>query len=146
MKKAIFTLFASVCFVGFAISGELPRGTFELKDVSEAKAKAATSKKLIAYLYTKKDTTCPLCVNAVEEYVDTVKSKAVLVYVDREGMVSPSLPESVKKALAAGTYIPRMVVTDAGGENVVASIRYEDFKADSDKALRAFKKELRAKK
>ena len=148
--KNILTRCLLVISFGLCLAngGDLPRGTFELKDLEQAKAKAVETKKLIAYLYTDKNTTCPLCQNAANEFVDGVKGKAVLVYLPSEQGKTywASLSEELQKTLTAGKYIPKMAVTDATSGAVVASINYDAFKEDESKAMRAFKKAMSAAK
>lgn len=143
--------------LAFALAGlaqaeqKFPRGTFEFKDLDKAKAEAATEKKPIAFLLTDKNTTCPLCQNAASEFLDVVKSKAVIVYVSSAGNQSEwnttwgALPEVAKKGLQAGKKIPKIAVTDAGVANLIASIDYDTHTKD-DKALREFKKALKPAK
>lgn len=127
---------------------DLPRGTYELKDLEQAKAKALASKKWIAYLYTDKDTDCPLCQDAASEFVDAVGNKAVLVYLPspQNKTFWNGLSEEMRQALSVGRMIPTMVVTHPENGSIVSSIHYESFKEDGNKALRAFKKALTADK
>lgn len=142
------------CFLAISLclsvvhGGDLPRGTFEFKDLDQAKAKAIETKKWIAYLYTDKDTSCSLCQNAVNEFVDGVKGKAVLVYLpsNQDKTYWAGLSADLKKALGAGKYIPKMAVTDPSSGAVVASINYDALKEDDSKAMRSFKKSLSAAK
>jgi bacterioferritin-associated ferredoxin len=124
---------------------QLPRGSFEFADLEKAKAQAVKEKKEIAFLYTDKTSTCGLCQNAAAEFMDAVKSKAIIVYVNSKdrSRVWKQLPAAVRTALTPGRYIPKMAVTDASGEKVSASILYDDYKKDSRQVIRAFKKDLR---
>ena len=125
---------------------DFPRGTFEMADLEKAKAHATTEKKALAFIYTDKFTTCGLCQIAADAYIDAVKSKAVIVYVDSTANKTwwMKLPEPVRKALLPGKFIPKIVVTDATGSKVTASLNYEAYKADDSKAIRGLKKAMRA--
>jgi hypothetical protein len=149
MKKYLVqSLFLMTLGLSLAYGGDLPRGTFEFKDLEQAKAKAIESQKWIAYLYTEKNTTCPLCQHAADEFVDGVKGKAVLVYLpsDQSKTYWAKLSDELQKALRPGKFIPKMAVVDATSGAVVASINYDALKQDEDKAMRAFKKTLSAAK
>jgi hypothetical protein len=126
---------------------DLPRGSFDFAGVSEAKKAAIADKKAIAYLYTAKDSNCGLCNHTADEFLKAVRSKAVIVHL--ESTMSQDywakLPEAVQKLLSVGKYIPKMVVTKDDGVTVIASINYDQFKADENDSIREFKKKLRAK-
>lgn len=126
---------------------EFPRGTFQLKDLDKAKAEAAAEKKPIAFIYTDKNTTCPLCQGAADEFLDATKSKAVIVYVDSPSTTTiwPTLPDAVKKGLEAGKFIPKIAVTDASASKLITSLNYDTYKADN-KTVRDLKKALKPEK
>lgn len=143
-----YTLLALLGFVSLAqAEQEFPRGTFQLKDLEKAKAEAAASKKPIAFIYTDKNTTCPLCQGAADEFLDATKSKAVIVYVDSPSTTSvwPTLPSAVKKGLEAGKFIPKIAITDASTENLITSLNYDTYKQDN-KTVRDLKKALKPAK
>ena len=125
---------------------EFPRGSFEMADLDKAKALAAAEKKDVAFVYTDKTTTCGLCQGATAAYIDAVKSKAVIVYVDSKANATwwKKLPEPVRKALTPGKFIPKIAVTDSAVSKVSASLIYEDYEKDDRKAIREFKKAMKA--
>ncbi|QJE95365.1 hypothetical protein [Luteolibacter luteus] len=143
-----FTLLA---LLGLSVSAhaeqEFPRGTFQLKDLDKAKAEAAAAKKPLAFIYTDKNTTCPLCQGAADEFLDATKSKAVIVYVDSPSTptIWPTLPDAVKKGLEAGKFIPKIAVTDASAEKLITSLNYDAYKQDN-KTVRDLKKALKPEK
>jgi hypothetical protein len=145
--KFIVSFVASLMIAATASADtEFPRGSFEMADLDKAKASAATQKKAIAFIYTDKTTTCGLCQGAAAAYIDAVKSKTVIVYVDSKANETwwSKLPEPVRKALTAGEFIPKIAVTDATASKVSASLTYEAYKADNSKAIRGLKKAMRA--
>lgn len=123
-----------------------PRGSFEMADLDKAKAQATAEKKDIAFIYTDKTTTCGLCQGAAAAYIDAVKSKTVIVYVDSKAtpVLWPKLPESVRQAFTPGKFIPKIAVTDASASKVSASLTYESYKEDDRKAIRCLKKAMKA--
>lgn len=145
--KVITTLVVSLIFAAIASAEtEFPRGTFEIADLEQAKSSAVSIKKDLAFIYTDKATSCGLCQNAVAEYIDAVKSQAVIVHLDAKGMkaIWQRLPPVVQTGLKPGEYIPKIVVTDATATKLVASLICEDYKADTRKTIRELKKALRA--
>lgn len=127
---------------------EFPRGTLEAPELTKAKETAKAEKKLVAYLLTEKNTTCPLCQGASAEFIKLVKSKAVIVYLDSSKMASywGTVPDSVRTELSKGKIIPKMVVTESDGTTVAAKIGYEAYAADERAALKEFKKGLKEEK
>ncbi len=98
-------------------------------------------KKDLAFIYTDKATTCGLCQGAAAAFIDAVKSKTVIVYVDSTANQTwwPKLPEPVRQALTPGKFIPKIVVTDPTAAKVTASLTYEAYKEDDRKAIRGLK-------
>jgi hypothetical protein len=145
--KSIASLVVTLLLVATASADtEFPRGSFEMADLEKAKAVATTEKKDIAFIYTDKLSTCGLCQGAAAAYIDAVKSKTVIVYVDSPATHTwwPKLPEPVRQALTPGKFIPKIVVTDATASKVSASLTYEAYKADDRKAIRGLKKAMKA--
>ncbi len=135
-------------FLAASASAEtkFPRGSFEMADFEKAKAHAAAEKKELAFIYTDKATTCGLCQVAAAAYIDAVKSKTVIVYVDSTASDKwwSKLPESVRQAFTGGKFIPQIAVTDAAASKVSASLSYETYKEDNRKSIRALKKAMKA--
>ena len=145
--KRIISLAISLVFVAAVhAETEFPRGTFEIADLEKAKSLATTEKKDIAFIYTDKNSTCPLCQGAAAAYIDAVKSKTVIVYLDAKGTNQwwASLPKSVRDALTPGKFIPKIVVTDPTVSKVSGSLTYETYKEDDRKAIRGLKKAMKA--
>jgi hypothetical protein len=145
--KHLLTVILLSLVVGTAFADtKFPKGTFEPKDLEKAKAEAATAKKTIAFVYTDKTTSCPLCQGAAAAFIDAVKSKSVIVYVNTKDQAAnfSVLPKPIQESLrGGGKFIPKMVVTDATAETPTASISYEAYKVDERKSLREFKKALK---
>ena len=143
MKKYLAPiLFATL--VGFSQADtKFPKGTLEVKDLEKAKAQATAAKKSIAFILTDKKTTCPLCQGAAAVFIDAVKSKSVIIYVESDQASQASLPSIVLAAMnGGGNHIPKVVVTDAAVESATATITYDTYKADERKSLKEFKKAL----
>lgn len=142
----VLIIFASLLLAPLATAEiKFPRGTFEYAQLSEAKEKAATSEKHIAYVYTDKNTTCGLCVSATDEFLKAMRTSAIIVHLNSKVSKDywSALPGGVREALTKGKFIPKMVVTSADGETVLGSITYEEFRSDGQGAIRDLKKKLR---
>lgn len=146
MKKLIYLVMAAAITASALAETKFPRGSFQSGELEKAKEQAASSKKRIAFIYTEKNSTCSLCQNAAEAYIDAVKSKTVIVYLDSKNGAAywANLSEPVRKSLGVGKFIPKIVVTDATAETVIASLTYEEFANDSKASIRKMKKEMRA--
>lgn len=145
--KLITSILASLTLASLVhAETKFPRGSFEVAELAKAKEQAAKDGRDLAFILTDKATSCGLCQGAAEAFIDAVKSKAVIVYVASkdDGSAWKMVPASVKKALGKGKFIPTMAVTDATGENVSASIIYEEYQKDSRKAIRDLKKSLKS--
>lgn len=145
--KSLISFAASLILAAAASADtDFPRGSFEVADLDKAKALATAEKKDIAFIYTDKTSTCGLCQAAAAAYIDAVKSKTVIIYVDSKATQAlwPKLPEPVRKALTPGEFIPKIVVTDASAAKVSASLTYEAYEADDSKAIRGLKKAMKA--
>lgn len=147
MKKLIYLFMTVAITVTAFAETKFPRGTFQSSELDKAKEQAASTKKGIAFIYTNKDTTCGLSLNAAAAFIDAVKSKTVIVYLDSSNSAPywANLSPPVREGLIAGKFIPKIVVTDATGENVIAALTYEEFKTDSRGSIRKMKKDMRAK-
>ncbi|MFD0894531.1 hypothetical protein KBB96_06075 [Luteolibacter ambystomatis] len=148
MKTKLSLLFQLVLTSGVFAAGavvDLPRGTIEGADFAKAQELATTEKKNIAYIYTDKATTCPLCEGASNEFIKSVRSKSVFVYLDSKAASTywGKLPAPVRDTIAKSKIIPIMVVTSADGKTVLSSINYETYAKDTKASLRDFKKPLK---
>lgn len=142
------TLLVTLAFAGLAhADSKLPRGTFGFKDLEKAKVEAAAKSKPIAFVFSDKDTTCPICQDATSELIDMVKSKAVVVFVNAPdtNAGSTEIPEAARKGLMQGTVMPKIALTDSGVTKLIASTNYETYSKD-EKAMREFKKALKPAK
>ncbi len=130
---------------GASADTKFPRDSFVMADFEKAKAEATAESKPLALIYTDKATTCGLCQGAAAAFIDAVKSKAVVVYLDSEASKTwwSKISDPVQKALKDGKFIPKIVVTDATGTKVSASLTYETYKKDERDAIRGLKKALK---
>jgi hypothetical protein len=122
---------------------DLPKHVRNLDQLAEARAEAETEGKSLGFLFTDKNTTCGLCRRASLAFVDELEKKAVIVYVSTADW--KQWPKEVQKASAddKGKYIPKMFLFSPDLTTLRASVNYDDFKADGDKAIKQAKKALK---
>lgn len=145
--KAIFSLTVSLILAAVASADTaFPRGSFELADIEKAKAQATAEKKDLAFIYTDKSSTCGLCQGAASAFIDAVKSKTIIIYVDSKDYkaVWPKLPEAVRQGFTPGKFIPKIAITDASASKLTTSLTYEAYKEDDRKSIRGLKKAMKA--
>ncbi|MFA6033720.1 MAG: hypothetical protein WC889_12540 [Myxococcota bacterium] len=95
----------------------------------EAKAKAARNSLAVAIIYTNEKTDCPKNKRASLAAADRLSDLAVVVYADSDNDDWGKLPKLVQTALKskeAGSYIPKVVVTDAKVKKVIVVVPYAD--------------------
>ncbi len=138
IKQSILVLLFAV--PGLALAGiKIPSKVFDLETLEEAKTEAAAKGKPIAFLYTDKDSTCPLCNAASMTMMKELGNKTVMIYVRSAN----GLPLPVMKALEPGKFIPKIAVMDAKLEKSLGMVTYEAVKADSRKAFRDVEKAIK---
>jgi hypothetical protein len=137
-SKRLLILVLSIPMVALA-GFKLPSKVFEVEELEKAQVEAAAKGKPIAFLFSNKDTTCPLCSDASATMIRELGSKTVMVYVRNVS----GLPESVVKALTPGQYIPKIAVLDDKLESSLGTVTYEAVKSDSRAAFRDIEKAIR---
>ncbi|MDT8389663.1 MAG: hypothetical protein RRC34_04040 [Lentisphaeria bacterium] len=127
-----------------ALAGiNLPRDTFETSELDKAKAEARAKNRPIAFLYTDKNSTCPLCDGVGRTMIDELGRGTVLVYVPKMGDV----PENVAATLASrGKFIPKVAIFDPDVEKSIGLVTYEDVKEKGSGAFKDLKKAMREAK
>ncbi|MDZ4403799.1 hypothetical protein [Prosthecobacter sp.] len=137
-SKRLLILVLSIPAVALA-GFKLPSKIFEVGDLEKAQVEAAAKGKPIAFLFSNKDSTCPLCSDASSTMIRELGSKTVMVYVRNV----TGLPQSVIKALTPGQYIPKIAVLDDRLETTLGTVTYEAVKSDSRAAFREVEKAIR---
>ena len=114
-----------------------PASSFEVSALDEAKAAAAKKNQPIAFVYTDKNTTCPLCQGATTSILQEFRSSAVIVYVKDINRA----PRKVGKVLSSkGKYIPKVALFDADLSKDFGMVTYEEIKSEGERPLRELKK------
>lgn len=123
-----------------AISGfKVPSKIYQVSELEKAKIEAAAKGKPISFLYSDKDSTCPLCSSASEVMIKELSNKTVMVY----ARTTSDLPPQVIKALEPGRFIPKVAILDPTLETSLGTVTYESVSEDPDKAFRAVEKAIR---
>ena len=138
MKSII--LFYMMCMSVTYGAIELPKGSFQITELEEAKKEAKEKKRPIAFVYTNVNTSCGLCKRATYLMFKEFKRKAIFVYVkDRN-----NCPENVKNTLKSkGKYIPKLAVYNHDLSRDLGLVIYEDIKAQGDDAFKPLVKVIR---
>jgi len=136
----LILLATSICYGGGL---KLPSNSFEISEIDAAKEKANAKGYPIAFLYTNKESTCPLCNGASELIIKELKSSTILVYVRNKN----DMPKNVAKTLSKrGKFIPKVAVYDSAIEEELGLVIYEEIKKDGGDAFDGLKKIIRAYK
>lgn len=137
MKKAIAITTLVLACVSTAFAG------FTERKLESAQKKASSSNKKIAFVFYQDYylPNCPKCVQTVNANNNAIKkaiprSSVVMVEIEKGDKDMDKLPSGV----SAQGKLPRIIVTDASGEKVVAKI---DGAPDRDKA-KAFQEEVKS--
>ena len=140
MKKRwtmiIVLIVTSSVFAGF----KLPRRSYTIDQLEEAKEKSETTGKPIAFLYSNKNTTCPLAEDASTAMIKALKLRTIIVYLEDWN----AAPENVKQALKKrGKYIPRIVVFNSKVDEELGLVTYTEVKTKGRKAFKDLLKKIR---
>lgn len=112
---------ASLVLAGFT----LPPHVYTVSKLKQAKAAAQAQNRALLFIFSDKNTTCPLCRDASTDVINGFKNRAVIVYVANTEF--GKLPGLVVKAFdspEAGEYIPKTVIVDPYVQDVIAIIPY----------------------
>lgn len=119
---------------------KLPSNIYLITELEDAQKKASEDGKPIAFLYTNKDSTCGLCQRAGELILKELKSRTVMVYLEKP----KECPANVWQALSReGKYIPKVAVFNAGLTEEIGVVIYENIKREEKKAFKEIKKAIR---
>jgi len=122
---------------------KLPSNSFEISEIDAAKTKAEEKGYPIAFLYTDKESTCPLCNGASALIIKELKSSTILIYVNNK----KDMPKNVSKTLSKrGKYIPKVAIYNSSIKEELGLVTYEEIKKDGDDAFKEIKKIIRAYK
>ena len=125
-KLGIVSLVVLSLALDAAAAFKLPKSVYRVNNLEDASTEAESKGKAITFIYTDENSTCGLCDSASLNLIEQLDKKTVVVYADCSKDLS-LLPSAVQKALsqpAAGRYIPKTVIVDAGMTNVLAVVPY----------------------
>jgi hypothetical protein len=131
---------------------EFPKGTHVLAQLDQAKAEAAATKRPIAFIIADEASTTAREIRVTNEFLDVLKSKAVIVYasVDQADKdEQPHLPPMVYEAATKATRrrLPIVILTDDTVSKELAAVAYgmhvKRETIDLDETVRFLKKKLR---
>jgi hypothetical protein len=138
-----------LCLGAFAISEAAgrapkpPKGVFTVDTYAEAKSKAASEDKLLVYMWSELESSCPKCSAGTDAAIKAYKSNKGTILVFGEGKDTSHAPASLRGALGEatkkGNAIPIVIIVDPKTEKMLASASYAQFAEDD----RVFKKLLK---
>ena len=147
--KALMILLMSVCAVSISTAAEkapkAPRGAYTPETYAEAKTKAVAEKKLIAYMWSEMDSTCPMCQAGTESALKAFKSNKKYILVFGQGTSTTHAPASLQQPLndavaKVGNMIPVVMIVDPASEKLLATACYKQFAKD-DRIWKKIQKE-----
>lgn len=122
---------------------KVPRGVFTVDTYADAKSKATAEDKLLVYMWSELDSSCPKCEAGTDAAIKAYKSNKGTVLVFGEGKDTSHAPASLRGALGEatkkGNAIPIVIIVDPKTEKMLASASYKQFAQDE----RVFKKLLK---
>ncbi|MCH2174584.1 MAG: hypothetical protein MK193_02525 [Lentisphaeria bacterium] len=142
MKKYLLLIAFTFAFCSIAGGIRLPSSSFNMDELDDAMKKAKQKKYPIFFLYTDKDSSCPLCNNAGKAAIKALRTSTVMVYVT--GKDYSKLPEAMQAGFKKGKYIPKIGVMDVEAQNVLGVVLYEEIKTNGKDAFDDLKKDIKS--
>lgn len=142
----------SVCAVSLTSAAEkapkIPRGAFTPETYAEAKKKATDEKKLIVYMWSDMESTCPKCQAGTESALKAFKADRKYIVVFGKGSSTTHAPASLQPPLneavaKVGNVIPIVMIVDPVSEKLLSSACYKQF-AEDDRIWKKIQKEAEA--
>lgn len=128
MPSIVLPILFSLTFSASLASAafDIPSYVYDIEQLQQAKNEAKVGNRQIVFLYSNKNTDCPLASRASIGIIQRFKDSAVIVYIGRGGWAK--VPRIVKEAInspEAGRFIPKTVVVDTEIRQVVSIIPYK---------------------
>lgn len=128
---------------------KLPKGVYSVDSYADAKSKATSEDKLLVYMWSELDSSCPKCEAGTDAAIKAYKSNKGTVLVFGEGKDTNHAPASLRGALGEatkkGNAIPIVIIVDPKTEKMLASASYKQF-AEDDRVFKKLLKEAEAAK
>lgn len=137
--KTLLALIVSACTMGLSTAAnkkdEAPKGAYTPATYADAKAKATSEGKLIAYMWSDMNSDCPKCQAGTDAALKVFKGAKKYVLVFGTGNSTGHAPESLRQPLSdvvakVGNMIPVVMIIDPATEKVLASACYKQFSED----------------
>ncbi|MCW1921756.1 hypothetical protein OKA05_04275 [Luteolibacter arcticus] len=127
---------------------KLPRGVVSAEKYAEAKSSAVSEKKLIVYMWSDLETTCPKCQAGTEAAMKAYKSNKDVVLVFGQGKDTNHAPASLRGPLTeavskVGNAIPIVMIVDPSNEKLLAAACYKQF-AEDERVFKKIQKDAQA--
>lgn len=145
MNKILAILaLVTVAYATTHAQSKLPRGVYEPAQLEAALAEAKSKNRPIAFLYSARDSKCPLCVRAHNTFMEEFDRAAVIVFIEYKDFAK--LPVAVRDAQNkdTGKYIPKMFIFSPDMSRLITTAHYEKLAEGGEKYIKEIKRELRA--
>lgn len=104
---------------------KIPRSVYNISSLDKALVDAVNQNKPLTFLYSNKDTTCPLCTSASYDILYSLDKQSVIVYIhSNDWQQIPPLVQSAINSPSAGKYIPIAIITNAQIDKIIYIIPY----------------------
>jgi flavorubredoxin len=147
--KTLLAVVVSAFAVSFANAAdkkdEVPRGAYTPATYEDAKTKATSEKKLIVYMWSQMNSSCPMCEAGTTAALKAFKNNKKYVLVFGSGDSSDHAPASLRESLSeattkVGNSMPLVMIVDPANEKPLASASYKQFAKD-DRIWKKIQKE-----
>ncbi len=147
--KTLLALVVSAFALTFATAAdkkaEVPRGAYTPATYEDAKTKATSEKKLIVYMWSEMNSTCPKCQAGTDSALKAFKNNKKYVLVFGTGNTTDHAPASLRQLLSetsskVGNSIPVVMIVDPATEKSLAAASYKQF-ANDDRVWKKIQKE-----
>ena len=145
MRRYSCFMFALLLACTHAYAGfQFPGIVWNHDKLEEAQAQARSKNKPLAFIYTRRSSSCGLNKAASLDAYEYLKGTSVIVYADCD-KARKVLPKAVTEALsspAAGKYIPKVVIVDCEMSKVISTIPYTRDRSARKRAFREAAKKI----
>lgn len=124
----------------------VPSSVYDFTEIDEASSKARREKKGLAFVYSDRDTTCSLCINATKEALKRLRRHSVVVYLDQEedgkSKVNPLLRAGFRSDYIGDNYMPKVLVSSPEMDEIWGTLSYKKMNDRSN--FRDLEKQIKA--
>ncbi len=140
MKKSIWVIIFSACFVGgfvsVAIGGfTIPEDAYRMSEIDDALQEAKSEGWAVSFVLAHEKTSCPIGTKASTDAITKLEEESIIVYVNAFNNEIAKCPKIIRKAFEskkAGRTLPISVIADSEIKKIIDIVPYHD---DNEKYL-----------